>query len=137
MGVCSTVDSTGKETLFLFNAKELDSEMGLYYYGARYLDPSAAMWLIVDPMWERNVGASPYNYCHGNPIVMADPDYSVKGDKLHTTKTESNNRYVVSGDTEKKKSTFKEKQRRAVLYYNGKCDYLTITYEVFKKIGGG
>jgi hypothetical protein len=27
-------------TPYLFNAKELDEETGLYYYGARYYDPS-------------------------------------------------------------------------------------------------
>ena len=27
-------------TNYLFNAKELDNETGLYYYGARYLDPT-------------------------------------------------------------------------------------------------
>ena len=42
-------------TNFLFNAKELDNETGLYYYGARYLDPTGAMWLSVDPMWENNM----------------------------------------------------------------------------------
>ena len=61
-------------TNFLFNAKELDNETGLYYYGARYLDPTGAMWLSVDPMWENNIDANPYNYCHGNPVVMVDPD---------------------------------------------------------------
>ena len=61
-------------TNFLFNAKELDNETGLYYYGARYLDPTGAMWLSVDPMWEKYVDATPYNYCHGNPMKMIDPD---------------------------------------------------------------
>ena len=61
-------------TPYLFNAKELDEETGLYYYGARYLDPTHAAWLSVDPMFEKYVGASPYNYCHGNPIVYVDPD---------------------------------------------------------------
>ncbi len=61
-------------TNFLFNAKELDNETGLYYYGARYLDPTGAMWLSVDPMWEKYAGMSPYNYCMGNPVVMVDPD---------------------------------------------------------------
>ena len=61
-------------TNYLFNAKELDNETGLYYYGARYLDPTGAMWLSVDPMWEKNIDANPYNYCHGNPITMVDPD---------------------------------------------------------------
>ena len=63
-------------TNFLFNAKELDNETGLYYYGARYLDPTGAMWLSVDPMWEKFAGMSPYNYCMGNPIVYIDPDGS-------------------------------------------------------------
>ncbi|MCQ2088589.1 MAG: hypothetical protein MJZ37_11110 [Bacilli bacterium] len=50
---------------YRFNAKEL---------GARYLDPTSVGWLSVDPMWEKNIGASPYNYCHGNPVVLTDPD---------------------------------------------------------------
>ncbi len=61
-------------TNFLFNAKELDNETGLYYYGARYLDPTSAMWLSVDPLFEKYAGMSPYNYCMGNPVVMVDVD---------------------------------------------------------------
>jgi RHS repeat-associated protein len=61
-------------TSYLFNAKELDNETGLYYYGARYLDPTGAMWLSVDPMWEKYAGMSPYNYCMGNPVKLVDPD---------------------------------------------------------------
>ncbi|MBE6325938.1 MAG: RHS repeat-associated core domain-containing protein [Bacteroidales bacterium] len=61
-------------TNFLFNAKELDNETGLYYYGARYLDPTGAMWLSADPLFEKYAGMSPYNYCAGNPVVMVDPD---------------------------------------------------------------
>ncbi len=61
-------------TNFLIKAKELDNETGLYYYGARYLDPTGAMWLSVDPMWEKYAGMSPYNYCMGNPVKMVDPD---------------------------------------------------------------
>ena len=61
-------------TNYLFNAKELDNETGLYYYGARYLDPTGAMWLSVDPMWEKYMGISPYAYCMGNPVRLKDPD---------------------------------------------------------------
>ena len=49
-------------TPYLFNAKELDGETGLYYYGARYLDPTHAAWLSVDPLFEKYVGMTPYNY---------------------------------------------------------------------------
>ena len=82
---------------YLFNSKELDSETGLYYYGARYLDPSEGMWLSVDPLWEKNIAASPYNYCHGNPVVMTDPDgrtdFYVDGDY-------STHQYVDDGVSE-------------------------------------
>ena len=61
-------------TNFLFNAKELDNETGLYYYGARYLDPTGAMWLSVDPLYEKNISATPYNYCFGNPLKYIDPN---------------------------------------------------------------
>ena len=61
-------------TPYLFNAKELDEETGLYYYGARYLDPTHAAWLSVDPLFEKYVGMTPYNYCAGNPVKLVDPD---------------------------------------------------------------
>ena len=34
---------------YRFTAKELDKETGLYYYGARYLDPKYSRWISVDP----------------------------------------------------------------------------------------
>ncbi|MCQ2208223.1 MAG: hypothetical protein MJZ02_08410 [Paludibacteraceae bacterium] len=61
-------------TSYLFNAKELDEETGLYYYGARYLDPTAAQWLSVDPLFEKYPDYSPYNYCAGNPVTLVDVD---------------------------------------------------------------
>ncbi|UKB85052.1 hypothetical protein LF887_05345 [Chryseobacterium sp. MEBOG06] len=35
---------------YKFNAKELDKETGLYYYGARYYNPRASIWYGVDLM---------------------------------------------------------------------------------------
>ena len=32
------------------------------------------MWLSTDPLFEKYVGMSPYNYCAGNPVMMVDPD---------------------------------------------------------------
>ena len=61
-------------TPYLFNAKELDEETGLYYYGARYLDPTNAAWLSVDPLFEKYVGMTPYGYCAGNPVKLVDVD---------------------------------------------------------------
>jgi RHS repeat-associated protein len=60
-------------TPYLFNGKELDEETGLYYYGARYLNPTSGMWLSVDPLFEKYVGMSPYQYCNLNPLRFVDP----------------------------------------------------------------
>ncbi len=61
-------------TPYLFNAKELDEETGMYYYGARYLNPKDTRWISVDPLFEKYVGMSPYGYCAGNPVGLVDPD---------------------------------------------------------------
>ena len=59
-------------TPYLFNGKELDEETGLYYYGARYLNPTNGMWLSTDPLFEDYKGVSPYAYCLGNPVKHVD-----------------------------------------------------------------
>ena len=57
---------------YLFNGKELDSETGLYYYGARYYDPRVSIFLNVDPLAEKTM--TPYAYTNNNPIMLVDPD---------------------------------------------------------------
>ncbi len=57
---------------YLFNGKELDRETGLYYYGARYYDPTTSIWQSVDPMTDKYAGWSPYNYTLYNPLKYID-----------------------------------------------------------------
>ncbi|MCV6628790.1 MAG: GH-E family nuclease [Flavobacteriaceae bacterium] len=75
-------------TPYKFNAKELDEETGLYYYGARYYNPKVSLWLSVDPplinghylnfnhdggvLNTFNLGS--YIYCRHNPVIYYDPD---------------------------------------------------------------
>ena len=59
-------------TPYKFNAKELDQETGLYYYGARYYTPEVSIWLSVDPLADKFYNTSPYMYCVGNPIKLID-----------------------------------------------------------------
>ena len=61
-------------TPYRFNGKELDTETGLYYYGARYYNPVTTLWLGVDPLSSKKPNVSPYLYCLGNPINFIDPD---------------------------------------------------------------
>ena len=61
-------------TPYKFNGKELDQETGYYYYGARYYDPSIALWFGTDPLAHKYPMNSPYIYCNGNPVKYVDPD---------------------------------------------------------------
>ena len=61
-------------TPFLFNAKELDEETGLYYFGMRYYNPRESIWLSVDPLAEKKPHVSSYAYCLNNPVRFIDPD---------------------------------------------------------------
>ena len=61
---------------YFFTGRRFDSEMGLYYYRARYLDPVAGRFVNRDPigMWgdAANVGNA-YTYAASNPWTRTDP----------------------------------------------------------------
>jgi RHS repeat-associated protein len=75
-----TYDSFGKLTAstgslvnpFQYTARESDIETGLYYYRARYYDPTAGRFLGEDPI---GLGGGPnfYNYALGDPTNFSDP----------------------------------------------------------------
>jgi RHS repeat-associated protein len=80
--------SSSADLPYKFNGKELDEETGLYYYGARYMNPIASIWYGVDPLAEKYVLSGSYVYCLGNPVKLVDPDGKsakvIKDDKTHT-----------------------------------------------------
>lgn len=93
--------TTGVEKLpYRFTGKEFDEETGLYYYGARYLDPKYSRWLSADPALGEYIPGAPvneearkrngnlpgmggvfntvnfalYHYAGNNPVKYLDPD---------------------------------------------------------------
>ncbi len=66
--------TTDFSSRYKFNGKELDQETGLYYYEARYYNPSVSRWLSVDPLAEKYTSFSPYNFTLDNPIMFVDPN---------------------------------------------------------------
>ena len=59
---------------YRFNAKELDPETGLAYYGARYYQNKLGVWLSVDPLANFLPGLSPFVFSSNNPLSIKDPD---------------------------------------------------------------
>ena len=64
--------SSSEELPYKFNGKQFDDETGLYYYGARYMNPMASIWYGVDPMSLTKPTLLSYVYCSDNPIRYYD-----------------------------------------------------------------
>lgn len=75
-----TYDSFGKVTAsggslsnpFQYTGREMDSETGLYYYRARYYDPSTGRFLSEDPI-RFQAGSNFYPYVGNSPSNALDP----------------------------------------------------------------
>ena len=117
--------ASSKGTPFRFSGKELDAETGLYYYGARYLDPKTSRWLSADPAMyqgdylpgapvneeakKRNgnlpgqggvfnvVNMHVYHYAGNNPIKYVDPT----GEDFYNN---GENTYIVIPEHDKDKA---------------------------------
>ncbi|WP_241283003.1 RHS repeat-associated core domain-containing protein [Chryseobacterium timonianum] len=89
---------TGKyDNPYKFNAKELDSETGLYYYGARYFNPRLSFWYGVDPLAGKMPNWNPYVYTFDNPVRFTDPDGMAPKDIIYLNNDGSINRVVNNG----------------------------------------
>ncbi|MGB6083001.1 RHS repeat-associated core domain-containing protein [Moheibacter sp.] len=117
--------------VFKFNGKELDTETGLYYYGARYYNPRISVWLSVDkPIYDgtylnfehhggflNSFNHGSYLYCRANPVLFIDPDgnqyltrhiYYDENDNIIGRKTWDDKHYTQPG--------FDFKNERGVYY---------------------
>ena len=57
---------------FLFTGRRYDTETGLYYYRARYYNPTIGRFLQTDPIGYGD-GMNMYAYCRNNGVRFVDP----------------------------------------------------------------
>ena len=79
---------------YRYNGKELNEDVGLYDYGARWYDPSIARWTSIDPLASTMPSWSPYNYTFNNPIRFIDPDGTVPKDIIIKQSTQNGVRTI-------------------------------------------
>jgi len=96
----------GNNIDYLFTSKEMDSETGLYYFGARYYDPRTSVWQSADPILDqylpsgnqeadanlpgmggvfRPINVNLYRYAGLNPLILNDP--TGQSDSPHSLKS--------------------------------------------------
>jgi RHS repeat-associated protein len=130
---------TSNNIRFTFSGKELDTETGYNYFGARYYNADISIWLSVDPMASERAWLTPYNYCSNNPIVRTDPSgmldgdyYDTKGNYLGNDGIDDDKVYTVTGTSKFNVRDFGEGGK----YHNNEAAYnktngdgFSVTYE--------
>lgn len=61
-------------TMYKFTGKERDNESSYDYFGARYYDSRTGRWGRVEPLLEKYISWSPYNYSLDNSVNIKDID---------------------------------------------------------------
>ena len=93
--------SSSEDLPYKFNGKQFDEETGLYYYGARYMNPVTSLWYGVDALTEKYPTMAGMIYCMNNPVRLVDLDgndsyYTKNGDYIGSNNKKSDLIYIVS-----------------------------------------
>jgi RHS repeat-associated protein len=85
------------ENRYMFNSKELQSELslGIYDYGNRMFMPEIGRWNRIDDFSDKYHPASPYNYALNNPLKYVDPT----GDSVIRVNINDRSGYIHGSNT--------------------------------------
>jgi len=72
---------TSNNNFLHFTGREEDPDSGLYYFRARFYDPSVGRFITEDPKGF-DAGVNFYAYCKNNPINANDPSGKLTGGEL-------------------------------------------------------
>ncbi|MFA6937493.1 MAG: RHS repeat-associated core domain-containing protein [Treponema sp.] len=135
---------------YRFTGKEMDSETGLYYYGARYMDPKYSRWLSTDPALGDYIPQAPtddeakkhnqslpgmggvfntincdlYHYAGNNPVKYVDPD----GNEIDIEGSDTEKKALLNMINSLSEQTYKIDNNKLVKDGNNKNQYGSIQY---------
>jgi RHS repeat-associated protein len=89
----------GVKNNYEYNGKELNEDFGLNLsdYGARWYDAAIGRWWSVDPLAEKFLSKTSYNYGMNNPIIMVDPSGMESEAYSFANKTQQNYDNYMAG----------------------------------------
>ena len=142
---------------YLYNGKELQAYSGYYDYGARMYNSEVGRWFGVDPLGEKKVWVTTYNFVQNNPLNITDPDGMLddyvlkkngtinliqktddKNDKLFATdkngNIDRNNSIVVEKGVLDKKETIKSDKSPSNKYGDGTADIYSTDNKTGRKL---
>ncbi|MCB0728867.1 MAG: hypothetical protein KDD00_15490, partial [Ignavibacteriae bacterium] len=61
-------------SIYKFTSKERDDENQYDYFGARYYDARVGRWGQMEPLLDKYLQITPYNYSLNNPLRIVDPN---------------------------------------------------------------
>ena len=71
--IVDQTDDTETIGSYYYTGQEFDAETGLYYYNARYYDPTIGRFISQDPMSFDAGDTNLYRYVGNNPMTFTDP----------------------------------------------------------------
>ncbi|HMQ70553.1 MAG TPA: RHS repeat-associated core domain-containing protein, partial [Ignavibacteria bacterium] len=96
------------ESVYKFTGKERDDESEYDYFGARYYDARVGRWGQVEPLLDKYISWSPYQYSFVNPIKMKDVNGKDAKVTIEGTKITIDVKIFFSMDNVSSSGTFKD-----------------------------